>query len=190
MMSKKTYVKAILLTFLAASLLVFIFAYWKEKTFQNNVNEKFNFIERLEKEGLTEFQAETLENKKIDLDFIRGKVVIVSFWASWCGPCIEEFPSMIDLVEKTKGQVQLIAISQDNSENEILEFLKAFPGSRNPSIHVVFDKEHRLASQFESERLPESFIFNKQTKLAKKIVGSIQWNTPEAIEYMKKLLED
>ncbi len=94
---------------------------------------------------------------------------------------------MIELVEKTKGNVQLIAVSQDSSADEIKAFLKAFPRSANPNIHIVWDEDHSVGRLYNADRLPESFVANREHKLVRKIIGSINWASPDAIDFMKSL---
>ncbi len=149
--------------------------------------EKVSMIETMEKEGLPSFQGTTLNGQKIELTSFKGKIVIVSFWASWCGPCLEEFPSLIELVEKMNGEIQLLAISQDSSKEEIEAFLKSFPGSKNPNIHLIWDEDRSIGKIYQVDRLPESFVGDRSHKLVRKIVGTINWATPDALEFMKAL---
>jgi hypothetical protein len=95
---------------------------------------------------------------------------------------------MIKLVEEMKGDVVLLAISEDSDKSEIEVFLNAFPKSKNPNIHVLWDEDHKVGQVYNADRLPESFVAGKDLKLARKIVGSIDWATPEAIEYMQGLV--
>ena len=166
-----------------------LFAVWKEKTQPNVSAEQISLLDKMEKNGAPNFQAKTLSGKEISLYQFKGKVVIVNMWASWCGPCIEEVPSLISLVEAMKGDVQIIAISQDSSQDDIESFLKAFPKVNNENIHIVWDQTRELMKLYGTERLPESFVLNSNMKLVKKIVGTINWHTPESVEYLKTLLK-
>ena len=149
--------------------------------------EKVSMIEIMEKEGLPSFQGTTLAGQKVELASFKGKIVIVSFWASWCSPCLEEFPSLIELVEKMNGEIQLFAVSQDAEKEEIEAFLKSFPGSKNPNIHLVWDQDRSIGKIYQVDRLPESFVGDRSHKLVRKIVGTIDWATKDAIEFMKAL---
>lgn len=184
----KLYLKAFLVTLSVGIILAGLFWYWNQRTV-GRVPPKIVQLGQMESEGLPNFELKNLEGGTYQLKDFAGKVVIVSFWASWCGPCLEEFPSMIKLVEEMKGEVVLLAISQDSSQDEIEAFLKAFPQSKNPNIHVLWDTDHRVAHTYNADRLPESFIAGKDLKLARKIVGSIDWATPDAIAYMRELAD-
>ncbi len=146
-------------------------------------------VESMEKNGLFDFEAEAVNGTKIKLSEFKGRPVIVNFWASWCAPCIEEFPSMIRLIEEMKGEVVLIAVSQDSSKEEMLAFLKAFPKGNNPNIFVVWDSDRSIGSRYAADRLPESFVANKNHILVRKIIGSIDWATKDAIDFMKALVD-
>ena len=185
----KIYLKALLATALVAVGFFFLFGYWGKITLSEEGDRRLKLIESMEKQGLPDFSAVSTRGQKIQLSQFQGKPVIVNFWASWCGPCVEEFPSMVKLIEEMKGEVQLIAISQDSSEEEMQSFLKAFPKGENPNIHVIWDHDRSLGTMYSADRLPESFVADREHKLARKIIGSIDWATPEAIEYMRSLLK-
>jgi len=144
-------------------------------------------VELMEKQGIPDFTGKTLDGKSFQLHSMTGKVVIINFWASWCSPCIEEVPSLIKLVKDQKGDVQLVAVSEDSSIQDIEIFLKSFPELRHQDIQIIWDGDHSLMKQFDAARLPESLVADKQMKLAKKIIGSINWFTPDSTAYMKSL---
>lgn len=179
-------VSAALISF---GVLFMAFSYWKEKTKPVESINQIMTLDRMEKEGAPDFAASTITSDKIHLNQFKGKVVIVNMWATWCGPCIEEVPSLISLVEASGGDIQLIAVSEDSSKDDIESFLKSFPKIKNPNIHVVWDEKRECLNLYTAERLPESYILNSELKLAKKIVGSINWHTPESVEYLKGLLK-
>lgn len=141
------------------------------------------------KEALPEFSGKTLDGKEIHLSQFKGKVVVVNFWASWCGPCIEEVPSLIKLLKTFPNDLELIAISGDSSQADIDSFMKSFPEMKSlPNIHVVWDADKSLAQKYQIFRLPESFLLNKDLKLIKKISGTIDWHTEDALAYIKQVI--
>lgn len=120
---------------------------------------------------------------------LRGQVVILNFWATWCGPCVEEIPSLIRLTKELKSQIRIIALSNDDNREEVVAFLKSFPEIESSGIEIVFDKKIRddLVKTFKVGRLPESFVFNSDGKMIRKVLGGIDWASPEAIEYLRGL---
>lgn len=146
-------------------------------------------IEKMELEGVPAFKAKALDGNLVSSKDFSNQVIILNFWASWCAPCLEEFPSLIKAVERLNGKVKLLAISQDSELDDIKSFLKAYPGlENNPNILVLTDFDHSIAQMFKADRLPESYIFGKDGKLKKKIVGTIDWSTKDAEKYMDGLL--
>lgn len=96
---------------------------------------------------------------------------------------------MIKLVREMKGQMVLLAISQDSSREEIEAFLKSFPEAETDGVHVIWDEDRSLAKAYEVDRLPESFLAGPDGKLATKIVGTINWYSPDSIAYLNEILE-
>ena len=184
----KLYFKALLATLTAAVVLTSLFMFWKAKT-RVPSEDHLTQIDQMETKGLPEFELKTLEGQSLKLSQFKGKIILVNFWASWCGPCLEEVPSLIELVEAMNGQVELLAVSQDSSRPEVEAFLKAFPGIKNPHIHVLLDLDHSVGRVYEADRLPETFVTNTESKLVRKIAGSMNWSSPDAIAFMKELLE-
>lgn len=121
---------------------------------------------------LTSFQDEEISNA----DLI-DKVVIINFWASWCAPCIKEFPLLLDSVlnRPQEQQVILLAISNDQHYDDMLAFLKGFPrATANPDkVKIVWDPQGKIGrDKFNVIYLPETF-FVKDNIILSKIVGEI-----------------
>lgn len=184
----KLFIKAILVTVFAAIVLVSLFLFWKSKT-RVPSEDHLTQIDQMETKGLPDFELKTLDGQSLKLSQFKGKIVLVNFWASWCGPCLEEVPSLIELVEAMNGQVELLAVSQDSSRGEVEAFLRAFPRIKNPHIHVLMDLDHSVGRAYEADRLPETYVANTETKLVRKIVGSMNWSSTDAIAFMKELLQ-
>ena len=95
-------------------------------------------------------------------DSLKGKVVILDFWASWCGPCAESFPVMDELQKKYQDQgLVIVAVSVDEKAAKMETFLK-----KNPvSFTVVRDAEHKLVATVEPPTMPTSFIIDREGKV-------------------------
>jgi len=92
-----------------------------------------------------------------------GKVVLVDFWASWCGPCKQSFPALERLHEKYgKRGLVIVAVSVDEDADAMQEFLDAHP----VSFAVVHDAQQRLVEATEVEAMPTSFLIGKDGKVA------------------------
>ncbi len=183
----KIYLRASLIALVFAGILISIYFTLTKSGSQNAPN--FDKIEAMETQGVPDFKFTTLKGNESNLSSLKGKVVLINFWASWCAPCIEEIPSMIKLAEKYGDQIEIIAISADAEIAEVNNFLKSFPEIEKPNIHIVWDEKKELMQLFEIDRLPESFLTNKDLKLARKILGSINWISQDTTDYIDKLVK-
>ena len=175
----------------------------------NKKPEQYAVIARMEKDGAPDF-ALPLINVSSDpvphpqggqifrLSSLKGKVTIVNFWASWCNPCVDEFPSLKKLIEKFDGKVELVAVSADDDLNDIQAFLRAFAlsgaaaaggGPAGAHIHVVWDKGRVIADAWGVGKIPESFLLSKAGKLVRKVIGIENWATVGALGYFQELTE-
>lgn len=166
---------------------------WGVYRYMNRISEPgvvgLSSIDELNKAGVPQVEVVDLVGRRVAVSDLQDKVVILNFWASWCEPCIEEVPSLIKLVEHFNGKIILLAISGDSELTDIQSFLKAFPGMKNENIYVVFDKDKSEIQKFGVRRLPESLILDKKYRAVRKVSGTIDWYTPEAIEYMQGLAD-
>lgn len=147
----------------------------------------FKVIDKMETEGVPDLTFKTLEGAEVRLSDLRGKIVILNFWASWCNPCVEEFPSMLKLVEEMKGEVVVVAVSGDDVRQDIETFTKAM-GLPKPNFTVTWDEKKEAMQTFGVEKLPESFLIAKDGKLIRKVLGIENWSSPSAIEYFQHLV--
>lgn len=144
------------------------------------------FIDQLEANGAIPFEAKTLEGTSFNMSQFEGKLVILSFWASWCGPCVEEFPSMMSLLSQFPEKVVMIAVSSDYTQEDIGIFFKSLKlNTKLPNLYVTWDPDHTISKKYQVQRLPESFVFGKDQKLLRKVVGSIQWDQKDAVEFFR-----
>jgi cytochrome c biogenesis protein CcmG, thiol:disulfide interchange protein DsbE len=120
------------------------------------------------------------------LSDLRGKVVVLNFWASWCPPCLEETQSLNTLQREIapKGGVVLgISVDEDNSAYQ--KFLV--------DNHVVFptyrDASKKTAADYGTSMYPETYLIDRQGRLARKIVGPQDWQSPEIMRSIGILLD-
>lgn len=181
------YLKAGIITLFIGLGFVSLFQFWSQRSEVSASQADIERIDSFENNGIPQISFKEYNGAKVEISQFKGKVLIVSFWASWCGPCLEEMPSLISLIESQKGNVELIAISADYSKEDLESFFKSYPKIMSQNIHVVWDEDSSLARSFAVDRLPESFVVGKDQKLVKKIVGSINWHTEESMAFMSAL---
>ncbi|MEK7356533.1 MAG: TlpA disulfide reductase family protein [Bdellovibrionota bacterium] len=175
-----------------AALLVIaaLFAWYRQnvgKLPANQSPKEFRVIDKLEADGVPDLVFTKLEGGEIRLSELRGKIVILNFWASWCNPCVEEFPSMLKLVEAMKGEVIVVAVSTDDERKDIDTFTRAM-GLPKPGFVVVWDEKKEAMKTFGVEKVPESFLISKEGKLIRKVLGIENWSSTSAIDYFQHLL--
>ncbi len=108
-----------------------------------------------------DFTLKDLHGQEVTLSQLRGKVVLVNFWATWCGPCRLEMPDLNDFYSRFKSQ-GLVVLSITNEESlKVSSFVNEI-GYRAP---VLLDSEFQAAKRFHVENLPRSFVFNRKGKL-------------------------
>lgn len=145
-------------------------------------------LNEMEKSGVPQFSILDIHGKEISLKDFKDQIVIINFWASWCDPCVQEFPSLLRLIEHFKGKVVLLAISADHTESDLRTFLKAFKAEAD-HVYVMWDKDQSIAKKYGTQVLPESYILGYNNKLIRKIAGVDTWDSPDAITFFSSLVE-
>ena len=99
---------------------------------------------------------------KIDLDSLKGKIVYLDIWASWCGTCASTMPWLNQLQEKFgKQNLAVVAVNVDENREDAEKFLKDF----NPQMFIAFDPKGAVPSELEVEAMPTSFLIDRQGKI-------------------------
>jgi peroxiredoxin len=132
-----------------------------------------------------DFQLEDTKGSKISLSELRGKVVMVNFWATWCPPCIEEMPSMERLHEVMAADdfVMLAINTEQNGRSVVSDFLKKTPYT----FPILYDDKGDVQKLYGVYKFPESFIVDKDGKVVEKIIGPLDWSSTKTIKYLKGL---
>ena len=100
-----------------------------------------------------------LEGNRITLASLRGKVIVVDFWATWCEPCREELPVLNRLYGEHQDEgLVVVGVSVDNSADNVREFLRNMP-LQFPIIH---DGDHQIAGRYGPEQMPSSYIIDRR----------------------------
>ena len=99
-----------------------------------------------------------LNGHRVDLASMRGHVVVVDFWASWCAPCADEMPVLERLYNSLHGQgLDIVGVSQDTSAGNITSFLRRV----HVSFPIVHDGGHAVAGRYSPGTMPTSFIIDR-----------------------------
>jgi thiol-disulfide isomerase/thioredoxin len=116
------------------------------------------------------------------LSALKGNLLLVHFWATWCPPCREELPSLAKLNSQMAGKpFRLLAISIDKDGNPAVQ--KLF-GQLGITLPVLLDPSSEVAKQYGITGVPETFIISPAGEILKKIVGPMEWTSPEVLAYL------
>ena len=133
------------------------------------------------------FTLKNLDGKEISLNQFRGKHVLINFWATWCGPCKIEMPSLEALYERFKDRnFVLLAISNDMFGANIV---KPFVKAHNINFPVLLDQRLKVSNAFGVVSLPTTFMIDPQGKIIGALFGAEDWATPSNILYFENLLK-
>lgn len=121
---------------------------------------------------------------QVSLNQFRGQVVVLNFWATWCPPCTQELPSMMAMQNQLRSRgVVVLGVSIDVDDDAYHRFLK----QRNVNFVTVRDPEQKVAGMYGTSGWPESYIIDRQGVLRRKVVGPINWESPEVVQFLSKL---
>jgi peroxiredoxin len=133
------------------------------------------------------FQLRDLDGNVVVLSHFRGKVVLVNFWATWCGPCRVEMPAMEQLYRAfSRQEFEILAVSTDPQGVTVTRPFQQEMGLTFPILH---DAEFRVGLAYGARTLPMSFVVDRRGLVRQKIPGARDWIAPEAKELIRTLLK-
>jgi len=128
----------------------------------------------------------SLAGGEVDLGTLRGKIVVVNFWATWCPPCVDEMPSL-ERLHRALGPEGLVILGVSVDEDEAA--LKAFVARTGVTFPVLRDPGGRFAaSAYHTTGWPETFVIDPAGRLRESFIGPAEWATPAAIDHFRDLL--
>ena len=139
------------------------------------------------KKPAPEITVKSLKNEPLLLASLKGKVVLLNFWATWCPPCREEIPSMMKLNSAMASKpFQMVAVSID--EGGVPE-VEAFFKSSGYSLPAYLDQAGASQKAYGVTGVPETFIIDKNGLLVKKVIGPLAWDSAETIAFLEGLMK-
>ncbi len=128
-----------------------------------------------------------LFGKSFDLDDYRGKVVLINFWASWCGPCVKEIPSLNRLVKKLEGEdFALLTVDIKEPQEKILGFFKEHKIEHN--FPVLMDIDGNASKQWKVYAYPSNYLLDKNGKIRYGYRGALEWDKEDVVKTIRSLL--
>jgi len=143
-------------------------------------------IIELEARDAPALKLKDIDGVTYDIKSSRGKWVFVHFWATWCGPCRKEIPTIQDIITKFKGtNLDIAIINTSESEDTVFNFL----GLLAPDITPLMDNEGLVTERWQPRGLPATYFVDPQGKLRYLALGGRPWNKADYFEFLNKLKE-
>lgn len=132
------------------------------------------------------FTLRTLDGEPVRSADFTGKVVVLNFWATWCGPCKEEMPALDRLRRRFAGRdVLLLTVTTDHQRDGIQAFMQRL----GLGLPVLLDEDKDVSDRFMVRGLPTTLLIGKDGKVAGRAVGPREWDSPEAVALVQALTE-
>ena len=125
----------------------------------------------------------TDSDRTVSLHDLHGKIIVLNFWTSWCAPCIEEMPSLVQMQKRMGNKITVVGVAVDTEDDEYHAFL------RNHGIDflTVLDSAKNSYNLYGATGYPETTIIDRNGMARRKFVMAVDWSTPEIVEYLNKL---
>jgi len=123
-------------------------------------------------------------DRKVSLNQFRGQVVVLNFWATWCPPCTQELPSLMDMQDRLRDRgVVVLGVSIDVDADAYHRFLK----QRNVNFLTVRDPEQKVAAIYGTSGWPETYIIDRKGVVRRKVIGPLNWDSPDVMQFLNSL---
>lgn len=143
-------------------------------------------VDKLPGNTAPDFTLKDINGNSVTLSSLKGKIVLLKFWATWCPPCREEIPSVnsLDKLLKNRGLV-ILSVSVDNSTSKIKDFVKKHPINNT----ILIDDTMKVAkSLYKAFKLPMSFLIDKKGVIVKEYIYVHDWTAPEIVKEIESYL--
>ncbi|NIR45171.1 MAG: TlpA family protein disulfide reductase [Gemmatimonadetes bacterium] len=136
-----------------------------------------------------EYEAPNLSGEPVSFADHRGEVVLVNVWATWCGPCRIEMPSIQALYDRYRERgFTVLAVSVDvgpNHREKVIEFLE----EEGLELPVLLDPEGRIMRTLQTVGVPETFVLDREGRIAKRLIGATNWDSEANRALIEQLLQ-
>jgi peroxiredoxin len=133
------------------------------------------------------FQLRDLNGQPVALSDLRGKVVLLNFWATWCGPCRVEMPEMEQLYRTfSRKDFEILAVSTDAQGVAVT---RPFQQENHLTFPILHDADYRVGLTYGARTLPMTFMVDRQGIVRHQIFGARDWGAPEAHQLVQMLMK-
>ena len=133
------------------------------------------------------FSLSDESGRTVQLSDFRGKYVVLNFWATWCPPCVEEAPSLDQFNRRFAGsgssKISVLTVSVDSGWAAV----KSFSQEKNITFPVLLDVHQEVPHRFGTFKYPETYIIDPSGIVIKKVIGGMNWMSPEVLQFFDDL---
>ncbi len=134
-----------------------------------------------------DFELEDLNGETRSLSSYRGKVVFLNFWATWCGPCRIEMPSMQRVYNELKDEgFEIVAVDLREDKKKVKKFIKKY----ELTFPVLLDKTGKVGGIYGARAIPTTYIIDRDGFIIGRTIGAREWDTQEIITVFREILEN
>lgn len=135
-----------------------------------------------------------LDGTTTPLHDYEGKIILLNFWATWCTPCIAEWPQFIKLAQAMPDELVILTVSIDDEKAKIAPFMTRYARHYRDAANIrLFHDADKSVSQdlFQTVRVPETLIITPKMTMARKVAGlSLEWDSEDTKKYLRSLLKN
>ena len=136
-----------------------------------------------------DFTLEDMDEEKYSFKDLRGKVVLINFWATWCPPCRREMPSMERLHQKLDSDhFKVLAINQMEDGDHVFAYIGQL--EVDPTFTILFDKDSKISNDYGVVGLPTTFLIDKQGMVRYRAIGGREFDHPEVEKLIMQLISE
>lgn len=134
-----------------------------------------------------DFELVGLAGKKTRLSSLNGQVVFLNFWATWCGPCRSEMPSMQRMYGALHAEgLEIMAVDLAEEKAQVQRFVKEL----GLSFPILLDSDGAVGAQYETRAIPTTYLIDRKGFIFARAVGARTWDTPEMLETLRRALKN
>lgn len=135
-----------------------------------------------------DFRLMDMHGKAVSLSDFQGKVVLLNFWATWCGPCRIEMPAMEALYRSMQSKgLEIVAVSVDQQGTAVT---RPFQEAMGLSFPILHDQDYEVGLTYGARTLPMTFAIDRKGIIRQVVFGSRDWNSPEARRGIAEVLQE
>ena len=139
-----------------------------------------------------DFTVSDIYGRDISLAKLRGRIVILHFWASWCPPCLVEFPKLVELSKANENDITLLAVSSDETAEAVRKFYASqLKSAAKPgNIVMVWDRDRKITHDlFQTFAYPQTIVIDGSGRMVRKIAGDADWTSPAMKAYIQFVIQ-